>query len=107
MEDPSRRRRASSRAEVDLHAVLTADDVDYESTISNLSLGGALVSSDVVVTIGSRVQVRLRLPGMGELVDVIATVRWRTGDQIGLQFDGLRAREVWALNQYLKEARGE
>jgi hypothetical protein len=35
-------------------------------------------------------------------IEVGATVRWGDAKGVGLQFDGLRARDVWALNEYFK-----
>jgi hypothetical protein len=32
-------------------------------------------------------------------------VRWADAKGIGIQFDGLRAQEVWALNEYFKQLR--
>ena len=34
---------------------------------------------------------------------VTATVRWSDDKATGIQFDGLRARDVWALNKYFEQ----
>ena len=36
-------------------------------------------------------------------VEVGSTVRWSDAKGVGLQFDGLRARDVWALNEYFTQ----
>ena len=38
-----------------------------------------------------------------EPIEVGATVRWSDDKATGLQFDGLRARDVWALNKYFEQ----
>ena len=49
---------------------------------------------------GQRVTVSFIVPTMTEAIEVGATVRWSNDNATGLQFDGLRARDVWALNKY-------
>jgi hypothetical protein len=40
---------------------------------------------------------------MDDAIDVGGTVRWSNAEGVGVQFDGLRARDVWALNEYFKQ----
>ena len=60
--------------------------------------------------IGTTVQLRFQLPTQPEPVEVAGDVRWvvkrGAGDQsgIGIRFQGLRARDVWALNRYFQSA---
>jgi len=42
------------------------------------------------------------VPKVGHAIEIGATVRWADSNGIGLQFDGLRARDVWALNEFFK-----
>ena len=55
-------------------------------------------------------QLRFQLPTQPEPVEVSGDVRWvvkrGAGDQcgIGIRFQGLRARDVWALNRYFQSA---
>jgi Tfp pilus assembly protein PilZ len=69
----------------------------------NLSLGGALVAAESKLAMGKRVQISFSVPTTPEPIDVAATVRWSDGSGTGLQFDGLRAREVWALNKFFEQ----
>ena len=71
--------------------------------IANLSLGGVLIVSDLEMRMGDRVVLKFAIPVGDEVIDVNATVRWRTRTEAGLQFDGLRAREMWALGRFFKE----
>lgn len=69
----------------------------------NLSLGGALITASAKYAMGQRVQIAFHVPTMGEAIEVGGTVRWTNPDGVGIQFDGLRARDVWALNEYFKQ----
>ena len=72
-------------------------------TVMNISLGGALISAGSPrFPMGSRVTVSFAIPTLEEAIEVGATVRWSDDTATGLQFDGLRAREVWALNKYFE-----
>lgn len=104
--DDALRRRASLRFPVSLSATLTLAGVAHTCAVSNLSMGGALVSTvGVAVAMGHQVRLCFVLPVLREEINTPATVRWLAEDGIGLQFDGLRAREVWALGKYLEQLR--
>ncbi len=70
-----------------------------ESTIGNLSLGGAFVTLGRRLTIGTPVWLSFRIPTREEPIETEATVRWSSDEGIGVQFDGLRAAEVYALTR--------
>ena len=56
--------------------------------------------------IGEAVQVRFSLPKLADQVVAPAHVRWVDGQNgLGVQFTGLRAREVWALQQLFQNAK--
>ena len=69
----------------------------------NLSLGGALVAAGTQLPMGQRVTISFIVPTMEEAIEVGATVRWSDDKATGIQFDGLRARDVWALNKYFEQ----
>ena len=76
----------------------------------NISLGGIYLESASPLPIGVTVQLRFQLPTQPEPVEVAGDVRWvvkkGAGDQsgIGIRFQGLRARDVWALNRYFQSS---
>ena len=78
-----------------------ADGAWEPTTILNLSLGGAFVAYRKV-PMGTRVTLRFAVPTHEPQVEIGATVQWTDVAGIGLQFDGLRAREVWALNKHIE-----
>lgn len=95
------KRRASTRDSVDLAVSLEAFGDAASLRISNLSLGGAFVRHRKPFFVGQRVRLSFLLPGWGVL-DAAALVRWKNDDGFGVQFQSLRAGEIWALNAYLK-----
>ena len=81
------------------------------SQTRNISLGGLYLESASPLPIGTTVQLRFQLPTQPEPVEVAGDVRWvvkkgAAGDQsgIGIRFQGLRARDVWALNRFFQSA---
>ena len=81
------------------------------SQTRNISLGGLYLESASPLPIGTTVQLRFQLPTQPEPVEVSGDVRWvvkkgAAGDQsgIGIRFQGLRARDVWALNRFFQSA---
>ena len=69
----------------------------------NLSLGGALLEAGAKLAMGQRLTIKFTVPAMADAIEVGATVRWSDDKTTGIQFDGLRARDVWALNQYFQQ----
>jgi hypothetical protein len=96
-------RRTSTRHAVSIPGKLTIDGAVGDITVLNLSLGGAQVGGAKKLPMGQRVQIVFVVPTVEEPIDIGATVRWSDGAGIGLQFDGLRARDVWALNKYFEQ----
>lgn len=71
--------------------------------MSNISLGGTLVTAGTRFPMGQRMQISFIIPTTPEPIEVGAVVRWSDDSATGLQFDGLRARDVWALNKYFEQ----
>jgi len=74
-----------------------------QMNVSNLSLGGALDSTGSKIAMGQRVAIVFSIPTLETPIEVGATIRWSDDKATGLQFDGLRARDVWALNKYFEQ----
>ena len=96
-------RRTQTRYEVSIAGKLTVAGATLDCKIVNLSLGGALVAATKRYTMGDRVKVAFAVPKNEHKIDIEATVRWSNSEGVGVQFDGLRARDVWALNEYFKQ----
>lgn len=99
-EDKVPENRSATRHEVSLVATVEVDGETYESLTYNLSLGGGHFGFDRRLPMGQRVQVTFRIPTQEDPITVGGAVRWAASTGIGVQFDGLRAKEVWSLNKY-------
>lgn len=98
-------RRLSTRHTVEISATVEVDGESLNGTLENLSLGGAYLLVDRRLSMGARVELAFRIPTHEEPIVTGASVRWSSETAAGLQFDGLRAREVWSLNKYFEGLR--
>ena len=90
-----------------------AIDFTHEGTVHaahtrNISLGGVFIDTDQTLPFGAKVQLKFRVPTQSEPVEVSGQVRWLEMDEgrlcgIGIRFEGLRARDVWALNKFFEK----
>lgn len=72
----------------------------------NLSLGGVYIESDEKVPYGAKLQIRLAVTTQKEAIEVGGQIRWVEPGGFGVQFDGLRARDVWALGKFFESRSG-
>jgi hypothetical protein len=96
-------RRTSTRHNVSIPTKVVIDGAERDATMVNLSLGGAQVETGSKHALGQRMQIKFAVPTVADPITIGATVRWADSKGVGLQFDGLRARDVWALNEYFKQ----
>ena len=96
-------RRTSNRHDVSIAGTLGVAGESRPVTILNLSLGGASIAAGAKLPMGQRVTISFSIPTLETPIEVGATARWSDDKATGLQFDGLRAREVWALNKYFEQ----
>lgn len=83
------------------------DSPPFASHTRNISLGGVFVESDRTIPFGARVTVKFRVPTQSDPIVADGQVRWVEMEEgqvrgIGIRFDGLRARDVWALNKFFE-----
>lgn len=79
-------------------------DEDWRWSVTrNLSLGGVFIEAEERPPYGSRVKVRFQLPNQEAPIEIGAAVRWTESGGFGVQFDGLRARDVWSLGKFLDQ----
>lgn len=104
-------RRAHERIDFTGEVEVVHDDQVYEALSTDIAAGGMRVvfGGTAPVRVGDVITVRFRLPALPAPSEAATIVRWVGGPDnaaAGLQFsEGLRAREVWAVNQ-LKAAQG-
>lgn len=92
--------RTTAQFPLELSAIITAADGELACTIDSLSLGGVFVRG-AQLPIDTRVILRFTLPKRADL-EIPCTARWSTADGTGLQFDGLRAADTYALTRYIR-----
>jgi uncharacterized protein (TIGR02266 family) len=101
-------RRTDPRYERRVEVEIVAAGRSLRVTTRNLSLGGMFVDIEEPLPEQTTIQVRFKVPTQPELVDVAGEVRWvepATAGKLcgmGIRFQGLRARDVWALNRFFQ-----
>lgn len=90
-----------------------AIDFSYEGSsftahTRNISLGGVFIETEQTLPFGARLSLRFKVPTQSELIEVAGQVRWLEMDDgrlrgLGVRFEGLRARDVWALNKFFEK----
>ena len=101
-------RRTDPRYARRLDVEVVAGNHTYSATTGNISLGGVFIETDVTFPLQSRLQIRFRIPTQPEPIEVTGEVRWlepggpNQTAGVGIRFQGLRAREVWALNRFFQ-----
>lgn len=92
--------RTTAQFPIDLPATVTSADAETACSVDSISLGGVFVR-DAHLAIDTRVILRFALPKRVDL-EIPCTARWSTPDGTGLQFDGLRAADTYALTRYIR-----
>lgn len=103
-------RRIDPRYDRQLSVEVTWQGEEQIGRSRNVSLGGMYLEARKAMPIGAAVTLRFHIPTQPEAVEVAGDVRWvvtsPTGPEIGIgiRFQGLRARDVWALNRFFQTA---
>ncbi len=95
--------RSAKRYAVNLEIEIAIGESLHRSMTRNLSLGGVFIDTDLRPAFNARVKLRFSIPNQKEPVEVGGVVRWVDPGGFGVQFDGLRARDVWALGKYFEQ----
>jgi uncharacterized protein (TIGR02266 family) len=99
-------RRTDPRYARRLEVEIAVGEEKRTATTGNISLGGLFLETDQVYPLQTRLQIRFRISTQPEPIEVSGEVRWiEQGGPgqpagMGVRFQGLRAREVWALNRF-------
>ena len=105
-------RRSDRRYERRVAISVTHEGEALATFTRNISLGGVFIESDRALPFGAKVSLDFRIPTQGEPVLVDGQVRWIELEDgqvrgIGIRFEGLRARDVWALNKFFEQPSGK
>jgi len=99
-------RRAQQRYDIEMSVEIIHEGTTHSTVTRNMSLGGIFVNLNAAIPFGAVVRVKFSLPDLDAPVEVDAHVRWvQPGEGLGVQYAGLRAREVWALQQLFAKPR--
>ncbi|MBL8037745.1 PilZ domain-containing protein [Nitrospira sp. CMX1] len=80
----SRRR---PRVSVDYPASFTAEETSGHATVTNLTLAGGEIESNIQLPIGARLSLHVLPPSARpSIVIALAIVRWKEGNRYGLEF---------------------
>ncbi|MGD0836949.1 MAG: TIGR02266 family protein [Polyangia bacterium] len=107
---PDHFRRTDPRYARRLDIEITAGNDRLTATTGNISLGGLFVETLRPFALQTRLHIRFRIPTQPEPVEATGEVRWiEPGGPgqpagMGVRFQGLRAREVWALNRFFQSS---
>lgn len=96
--------RSHPRYDVQCAISFKGDQVTGEGTLVNISLGGyKIVVSDQTVPNGTYLSLLVHIPGEGSHVEVeLAVVRWSKGQEFGLEFLRMGAKEQERLRRYIR-----
>jgi len=100
---PASNRRSSERHAVQLEIEVTIAEQLHKAKTRDLSLGGVFIYSKARPAFNTRVHLRFTIPSQEEPIEVGGVVRWGDPGGFGVQFDGLRARDVWALGRFFEQ----
>lgn len=101
-------RRSDRRYDRRLPIDIAFEGQSFSTHTRNISLGGVFVVSERALPFGAKVKLTFRVPTQTEITEVTGQVRWVEQEEgvvrgLGIQFEGLRARDVWALNKYFEK----
>jgi uncharacterized protein (TIGR02266 family) len=100
-------RRSDRRYERRIAIDVVHEGTSFSAQTRNISLGGVFIETETQLPFGAKVSLKFRIPTQTEPVEVDGQVRWLEMEDghargIGIRFDGLRARDVWALNKFFE-----
>lgn len=96
-------KRSHVRFPLQLEVTLICAGERYTAQCRDVSLGGMFVYTDAKLPFFGNVELRFTMPLLKEESSVQGVVRWHEAGGVGISFNSLRAREVWALNQLFKK----
>jgi uncharacterized protein (TIGR02266 family) len=101
-------RRSDRRYERRVPIEFGHDGTSFNAATRNISLGGVFIETDQTLPFGARIAMKFHIPTQTEIIEVEGQVRWLEMEEgrlrgIGVRFEGLRARDVWALNKFFEK----
>ena len=100
-------RRSDRRYERRVPIDFTYEGTSFGGHTRNISLGGVFIETEQTLPFGARLVLKFKVPTQTEPIEVDGQVRWLEMEEgrlrgLGIRFEGLRARDVWALNKWFE-----
>ena len=101
-------RRTDPRYDRRIEVEISVGGSTQQAMTRNISIGGMYVEATEAIPVETEVRIRFKVPSQPEPIEVTGQVRWVEQEAspgvigIGVRFNGLRAREVWALNRFFQ-----
>jgi uncharacterized protein (TIGR02266 family) len=101
-------RRTDPRYTRRLEVELIVGDSKRTAFTRNISLGGVFIETTDLMPLSTKLLIRFQVPTQPEPIEVGGEVRWlengmpNQSSGMGIRFQGMRAREVWALNRFFQ-----
>lgn len=97
--------RGRPRVEVDYPVTLSGEGGDGTWTMTNLTITGGEIASDLPTQIGVHFRVHIHLSGARNPIDIaIATVRWQRENRFGIEFVRFEDNAKLQLEQMLNQS---
>ena len=97
--------RTRPRIEVDYPATFTHDQLSGNGTLTNLTISGAEILSQVDLPIDGHLTLRVQATGARPpIVIALAVVRWKRGDRFGLEFVRFDGKSKQQLEEMLNQS---
>lgn len=96
--------RKGPRFDVNFGSTFAGEFLAGQGTITNLSMGGCSIESNITLTANSVVGLKIQLPDSPWPMEVErAVVRWTRGNTFGLEFEALSTPDTARLQQFLQD----
>ena len=96
--------RGRPRIEVDYPVTLSGEGGEGAGTMTNLTITGGEIESDLHPQIGAHFRVHIHLSGARSPIDIaIATVRWQRDHRFGVEFVRFEGNAKSQLQQMLNQ----
>ncbi|TKB93533.1 MAG: PilZ domain-containing protein [Nitrospira sp.] len=99
--------RGRPRVPVDYPVQFTGDEGSGYGTVTNLTLAGGEVDSQIQLSIGARVCLHVQPPGARPpIIITLAIIRWKQGDRFGIEFVRFEGTAKEQLKEMLNQGEG-
>lgn len=97
--------RGRPRIEVNYPVRLKGDGIEGTGTVTNLTITGGEIESDLPAPIGTHFRVHIQLSGARNPIDIaVATVRWQRDHRFGIEFVRFEGNAKAQLQQMLNQS---